>query len=180
MSDGLLDCPFCGGGAVVTGDMSVHCSATCEACGATVWGHGVPETVEKWNRRAALPAVAAPGVRVVTQEDRDWIDARADELFRENERRRGGIRPATLTAQDYRDYFVVDATAERLAALDTPAPALMAELVEALDNLLEAISAETQHGDRSLTITGPTANLKWLIEAQDDARAILAKLDAKP
>ena len=46
-------------------------------------------------------------------------------------------------------------------------------LTDALDNLLEAITAEDQFHDRSLTITGPTANLRWLLEAEDDARAAL-------
>jgi len=44
---------------------------------------------------------------------------------------------------------------------------------EALDNLLEAITANDKFGDRSLTTTGPTANLKWLLEAEEDARAAL-------
>ena len=46
-------------------------------------------------------------------------------------------------------------------------------LTDALDNLLEAITAEDQFHDRSLTITGSTANLRWLLEAEDDARAAL-------
>ena len=46
-------------------------------------------------------------------------------------------------------------------------------LTDALDNLLEAISAEDQFHDRSLTITGSTANLRWLLEAEEDARAAL-------
>ncbi|WRH62090.1 MAG: hypothetical protein RSE12_17210 [Fuscovulum sp.] len=66
-----------------------------------------------------------------------------------------------------------------LAALEAPDDGVVAELVEALDNLLEAVSAKDQHGDGALTITGPTANLKWLIEAEDDARAILAKLEPR-
>jgi hypothetical protein len=52
-----------------------------------------------------------------SDDDREWIDNRADQLFRESERRRGGVRPATTTPQDFRDYFVVSATAERLAAI---------------------------------------------------------------
>lgn len=64
-------------------------------------------------------------------------------------------------------YLAADADARLIAS----AP----ELLEALDSLLDAIAAETQHGDRSLTITGPTANLKWLLEACEDARAAIAK-----
>lgn len=50
-----------------------------------------------------------------------------------------------------------------------------ADLADALDSLLDAITAEDRFGDRALTIQGPTAALKWLLEAQDDARAALAK-----
>ena len=52
---------------------------------------------------------------LISDEDREWIDARADQLFRESERQRGGIRPATTVPQDYRDYFVVQAAWERAA-----------------------------------------------------------------
>jgi Lar family restriction alleviation protein len=51
--------------------------------------------------------------------------------------------------------------------------------VEALDGLLEAITATTQHGDRSLTITGPTANLKWLLETEEEARATLDEIEGE-
>ncbi len=57
------------------------------------------------------------GVRQLSAEDREWIVHRADELFRQSERRRGGVRPATLMPQDFREYFLIDATAERIAAL---------------------------------------------------------------
>ena len=51
----------------------------------------------------------------ITDEDREWIDARADQLFRESERQRGGVRPATVMPQDFRDYFVAQAAWERSA-----------------------------------------------------------------
>jgi Lar family restriction alleviation protein len=51
--------------------------------------------------------------------------------------------------------------------------------VEALDDLLEAITAEDRFGDRSLTITGPTANLKWLLETEEEARATLAEIEGE-
>ena len=60
------------------------------------------------------PEPLAVRVKPLSDEDRDWIDARADELFRANERRRGGIRNQTITPQDFRDYFVVTATRERI------------------------------------------------------------------
>jgi hypothetical protein len=52
-------------------------------------------------------------------------------------------------------------------------------LVDALDNLLESITATDRFGDRALTITGPTANLKWLLESCEDAKAALATAEAK-
>jgi hypothetical protein len=52
---------------------------------------------------------------LISDEDREWIDVRADQLFRESERLRGGIRPNTVMPQDYRDYFVVQAAWERAA-----------------------------------------------------------------
>jgi hypothetical protein len=51
--------------------------------------------------------------------------------------------------------------------------AKLAKAVEALDDLLEALTAKDRFGDSSLTITGPMANLKWLIEAEGTARAAL-------
>ena len=57
--------------------------------------------------------------------------------------------------------------------------AKLAKAVEALDDLLEAITAEDRFGDRSLTITGSTANLKWLLDAEDTARATLAEIKGK-
>lgn len=62
----------------------------------------------------------------------------------------------------------------------TASEAKLAKAVEALDDLLEAITAEDRLGDRSLTITGPTANLKWLIEAEDTARAALTHAKETP
>jgi hypothetical protein len=47
-------------------------------------------------------------------------------------------------------------------------------LLDTADDLLNAITAKNQFGDRSLTITGSTANLEWLIGAEDDTRAVLA------
>ena len=49
---------------------------------------------------------------------------------------------------------------------------------ELIDNLLEAITASDRHGDRSLTITGPTYNLKWLLQAEEHACAWIAGGDA--
>ena len=49
------------------------------------------------------------------------------------------------------------------------------DLYEALENLIDAINAYDKLGERSLTITGSTANLKWLTETLDDAHTILAK-----
>lgn len=75
-------------------------------------------------------------------------------------------------AQELRKLPTTFTDAELLAAA-MQLPEVRA-LVEAADDLNEAISATNKFGDRSLTITGPTANLKWLINAEDDARAAIA------
>ena len=76
---------------------------------------------------------------------------------------------------------LLQAKIERSAERDAleRAETLLAEAVEALDNLIDAITATDQIGDRKLVITGSTANLKWLLEAEEDARATLAKLEAE-
>ena len=82
---------------------------------------------------------------VPTEEDREWIDARADELFRANERIRGSVRPSTIRPQDFRDYFVVNATLERfavLAALTLPDDEARIRELEAERD--EAVRAERQ------------------------------------
>jgi hypothetical protein len=78
-----------------------------------------------------------PTTADLTTEQREWIDARADELFRQNERQRGGVRPATTTPQDYRDYFVASATAELFRARLKEAEA-RAERIEAICRALVA------------------------------------------
>ena len=60
------------------------------------------------------------------------------------------------------------------AAMELPQIKALKLIRDELDNLLDAITADDKFGDRSLTITGPTSNLKWLIEAQDDARSAIA------
>ena len=95
-----------------------------------IWATGT-KTSGTWNAEKQNPTwappqteyvradLARPKVKALTEEDREWIDAEADRLFRESERRRGGVRPATITPQEYRDYFVVEATHRRiLAALE--------------------------------------------------------------
>lgn len=96
-----------------------------------------------WNRRAipVAPQPVAVTIKPLTDDDREWIDARADALFRESERQRGGIRGQTIVPQDFRDYFVATATYERiLSAIDaTPARDVRAAaLREAADSLIEA------------------------------------------
>ena len=59
-----------------------------------------------------------------------------------------------------------------LARLEA-AEAEVEKLRGALDDLLDAITATDRHGDRTLTITGPIANLKCLLEAEEEARAAL-------
>ena len=54
--------------------------------------------------------------------------------------------------------------------------AKMAVAVDALDCLLDAITASDRIGDRVLTIQGPTSGLKWLAEAEEQAIATLANI----
>ena len=84
------------------------------------------------------------------------------------------------TAHWWHSGTVAGATEYIRADLATPAAMTpeVAALVEALEGLLDATTAENRFGDRALTITGPTANLKWLIDAQDEAHAALAALRA--
>ena len=66
------------------------------------------------------------------------------------------------------DWFGYEVSLKAIDAMEEAADRIEA-LTDALDNLLEAITAEDQFHDRSLTITGPTANLRWLLEAEEDA-----------
>ncbi len=63
----------------------------------------------------------------------------------------------------------------RSALTAQPSPDVAA-LVEALQDLLDAVLAEDKFRDRALTITGPTRNLKLLLEAEDNAHAALARV----
>lgn len=102
--------------------MTIHDDASLIEQAITEWfGERCPETepgcpcCDAWAQYDSMKAAEArPAVRELSDDDRDWIDNRADELFRESERQRGGVRPQTITARDYRDYFVVDATRERI------------------------------------------------------------------
>ena len=70
---------------------------------------------------------------------------------------------------------------EAIPAITTqPAPRdeVIKGLIKALDNLLDAVTAEDNIGDHALVITGPKGNVEWLIEATDDARAALAAAKA--
>lgn len=92
----------------------------------------------------------------VADEDREWINVRADVLFRESERARSSVSLGTIRPQDYRDYFVVTAAYERLADTIT---ALRAELAEAWWNLDVAsqnernLQAELAEAQREREIT---------------------------
>lgn len=93
-----------------------------------VGGSPGPDPVVK---PAPTPA-EAQGLNVLTNEDREWIDARADELFRDDQRSRGGVSLNTAGPKDYRDYFVASATAERLSTLAPAQPAVTPTLADAL------------------------------------------------
>lgn len=123
-AEALAPCPFCGGEARYQADHTTEYRDSVW-CGNCDYGMFDPDeqgsVVAAWNRRT----IPARGVGVPTEVDREWIDARADELFREAERRRGAVTVNTTRPQDFRDYFVVDATLERFAALaPTDAPDL--------------------------------------------------------
>ena len=67
---------------------------------------------------------------------------------------------------------------DRLAAANAVLEAKVAGLVDALAGLLCAITDTDQIGDRKLTITGGTEALRWLLDAEDAARATLATQEA--
>ena len=88
-------------------------------------------------------------LRDLTAEDREWIDARADQLYRDSERQRGGIRPATIMAQDFRDYFVAQAAWERARAAlaAAPQPAIEGnpwQALERIDQLARLVAHDLQ------------------------------------
>jgi len=99
-------------------------------------------------------------LKPLTDEDREWIDARADELFRESERARGGIRHATIVPQDFRDYFVVTATRERvLASIDTDKLRALVEAArkyveQSCEGFCDDFSDDRYHPDMSIDCAG--------------------------
>lgn len=84
---------------------------------------------------------------------------------------------ANLMARDGR-LAELAADRYRLAAANAALEAKVAGLVEALAGLLCAITDTDQIGDRKLTITGGTEALRWLLDAEDAARATLATQEA--
>lgn len=127
----------------------------------------------------------------LSPEDREWIDARADHLFRESERARGGVRPSTVTPQDYLDYFVATAAWERAAARITALEAevataraeveamqdsgswhredvidrLMAERDEARAEVLEQARLNGMGGEREYNLLGKIEHLQRELDA---------------
>jgi Lar family restriction alleviation protein len=171
MSDGLKDCPFCGGGAVVSGDMSVHCAATCEACGATVDATSVTDVVSKWNRRADIAQAPAP-VRVKPLVWREEYQKWSADSYTATATGVGCTYIIASSMNDPNHDAVVDAKkaaaqadyeARILAALEapdaaptslqkvqtTPDAGVVAELVEAakgLKGIVEEIRGVMEHG----------------------------------
>ena len=84
---------------------------------------------------------------------------------------------ANLRARDGR-LAELAADRDRLAAANAVLEAKVAGLVDALAGLLCAITDTDQIGDRKLTITGGTEALRWLLDAEDAARAALATQEA--
>lgn len=95
----------------------------------------------------------------ITEEDRDWINNRADELFRESERRRGSISTNTIRPENYRDYFLINATVERF---------LRAEPVSVQEAGIRSLTTNVDVGDGAvMTIPDPRAyedgGLEWCL-----------------
>lgn len=102
---------------------------------------------------------------IITDEDREWIDTRADELFRESERQRGDVRPAAIMPQDYRDYFVVQAAWERFDRRTS-------------NRLMTVVSGDWQYIEQDeqprlsdgYTAVMAVAPGKWMVRLAEDAR----------
>lgn len=101
----------------------------------------------------AEPDAAGSGLPDLTTDDHEWIAEEAARLFRENERRRGGVRPATITPQDFLDYWVAVATWSRARA------AALARV--------EALDAESARLRGLIDACGP-----WLKDGETPAKRI--------
>jgi Lar family restriction alleviation protein len=156
MSDGLKDCPFCGGGAVVSGDMSVHCAATCEACGATVDATRVTDAVSKWNHRAAQ----APAPVLVKSDVDGWV--RRLRKTEEAGQARHMSKADRLAIADF------------LAALEAPEAGVLAELVEAAKALRNAVCGPTGFAEAVRHNTGLALPWPSLDAAEERLAAALA------
>lgn len=164
---------------------------TWPSCGHTAKGQCNPISALP----VSEPEPQAVRVKPLSDEDRDWIDARADELFRANERRRGGIRNQTITPQDFRDYFVVTATRERVLS-QIEAVSVAQVRAEALDALLaddemclrlaEGYDREdaAQRGEPTPHTMGEDGYAEWAADriacAKEGLRAIRALIEREP
>lgn len=87
--------------------------------------------VEKWTRgfmsgeaHDRLFALARCGAaaqwRPISEEDREWIDRRAYDLYQGWQRRMGSVRTQVIRPEDSICHWIMDATLERMIPLPPP------------------------------------------------------------
>jgi Lar family restriction alleviation protein len=187
MSDGLKDCPFCGGGSVVSGDMSVHCAATCEACGATVYATSVTDAVSKWNRRADLAQAPAP-VRVKALQWREEYQKWSADSYTATATGVGCTYIIASSMDDPNHDAVVEAkkaaaqadySTRIRAVLEAPDAGVVAELVEAAKALQHAVCGPTGFAEAVRHNTGLALPWPSLDAAEERLSRALAKLGVR-
>ncbi len=181
-----LPCPFCGGAAKIfrIGDRHRSTQYNSTMCGCFLetgeeWNHGAA-----WNRRVPDPEVlrltAERDAAVDKYEAADGMDGAVTCAIREM------LNTQDVPKAAFIDDHVGNALIQRLqyraevislTAAHATLTVRVKEARKALEGLRDAVTAEDKFGDRALTITGSTANLKWLLDADCDARAWLAGKD---
>jgi chromosome segregation ATPase len=154
-------------------------------CHEAYKGRGLHDPDCQCDSAEALATVTKHIEALTAERDEHWKSfvhwrKEADALTEQLEAARADAKEAEAYAEELeRDLKTCHMAQAVMDNTVTGLEAKLAKAVEALDGLLEAITATTQHGDRSLTITGPTANLKWLLETEEEARATLAEIEGE-